>query len=163
MMAKFKFQNQGPSVGFGSGTKRNLTSEPSKMMVKRLPTQRYNVFSQGLVPPKRSQISQQTTPERKTAFGSGAMSSLLSLPAIQNASTASQAMNSVSSNLLKVRQPIKKVLSSQLHSATYYSSQGSSASLGSLSAPINSVKHSKSPSTSNVFEEKKTSLRIPRR
>ena len=28
MMAKFKFQPYGPSVGFGSGTKRNLTGEP---------------------------------------------------------------------------------------------------------------------------------------
>jgi hypothetical protein len=57
MMAKFKFQPHGPSVGFGSGTKRNLTGEPSKMMIKRLTTQRYNVYSQGLVPPKRTQIS----------------------------------------------------------------------------------------------------------
>jgi hypothetical protein len=46
MMAKFKFQAHGPSVGFGSGAKRNLTTgEPYKVMIKKLPTQRYNVFS----------------------------------------------------------------------------------------------------------------------
>jgi hypothetical protein len=38
MMAKFKFQPHGPSVGFVSVTKRNLTGEPSKMIIKRLPT-----------------------------------------------------------------------------------------------------------------------------
>ena len=45
MTAKFKFQPHGPSVGFGSGTKRNLTGEPSKMMIKRLTTHRHNVYS----------------------------------------------------------------------------------------------------------------------